>query len=414
MNKKQQRMICVVIYIIVFLVTSAPIFCGYVMEGGDVVLWLERIREVRQSLAEGKLSWFPSPELTTAHGSSGAAFDSGIWLLPVVGMQLLGVGEQIAYCIFMGLIGLGTMASARWMMKAFSENAAVVLSGVLLYMSCPYHIYICFDRADIGQAVVWALIPAFVGGIVRLHRLRGRSAAAWCISALAYAGIWYADARWGVIAGGCMALYLLIWKRQIWGIFSMAAGGAVAMPSVIYLVRYVVKGGMQVWELPMGSIMGNGYAIGQFLTTWTYRPDMPGMGMGLMGGMLLLVWLYIRGYHGKMDNSIKGILVMAGGLTIASLKYFPWDYVQRLGMPFLRFVGLLETPGIFWGLCNMLLVIPAAWAVGEVRKKQGYLWQWVIPILLMAAALATALYMCNSMTYVRPPLGQEVTSTVAY
>ena len=105
---------------------------------------------------------------------------------------------------------------------------------------------------------------------------------------------------------------------------------------------------------------------------------------------------------------------MAGGLTIASLKYFPWDYVQRLGMPFLRFVGLLETPGLFWGLCNMLLVIPAAWAVGEVRKKQGYLWQWVIPILLMAAALATALYMCNSLTYVRPPLGQEVTSTVAY
>ena len=138
------------------------------------------------------------------------------------------------------------------------------------------------------------------------------------------------------------------------------------------------------------------------------------MGMGLMGGMLLLAWLYFRGYRGKMDSSVKGVLLMAGGLAAVSLSIFPWDYVQRLGMPFLRIVGLLKTSGIFWGCANMLLVLPAAWAVGEVRKKQGELWQWVIPILLMSAALATALFMCNSLTYVRPPVGQEPLNIVNY
>ena len=407
-------MICVVSYILIFLLTSAPVFCGYVMEGGDAILWLERIREVRQNLAEGRFSMFPSPELITAHASGAVAFDNGIWLLPVVGMQLLGMGEQISYCFFMGLVGLGTMVSARWMMRAFSEKTAVVLFGTLFYMSCPYHIYICYDKADIGQAIVWALVPVFAGGMAHLHRSRGRSAAVWCMTALAYAGIWYADARWGVVAGVCMALYLLLWKRWIWGLLPLAAGGGLAMPSVIYLVRYLVKGGMQVWNLPMGSIMGGGYSVGLFMTTWTYRPDLPGMGMGLLGGIFLLAWLCFRGYQGKMDNSIKGLLVLAGVLAILSLKIFPWDYVQKLGIPFLRFVGLLETAGFFGGCADMLLVVPAAWAVGEVRKKQGELWQWVIPILLMSAALATALYMCNSLTYVRPPLGQEPVSTVAY
>ena len=83
-------------------------------------------------------------------------------------------------------------------------------------------------------------------------------------------------------------------------------------------------------------------------------------------------------------------------------------------MPFLRFVGLLETPGIFFGGTSMLLVIPAAWAVGEMRKKQGYLWQWAAPVLLMLVALATALYMCNSLTYERPPLGWELAQESRY
>lgn len=398
-------MVCMMGYILIFLLTSAPVFCGYVMVGGDAVLWLERIGEVKQSLAEGRLSWFPSPELVASYDSGAMAFDSGIWLLPVAGMQLLGMGEQMAYCLFMGLVGLGTLVSARWMMNAFSEKAMVVLFGTLLYMSCPYHIYICYDKADVGQALVWALGPTFIGGMARLHRSRGRSVAAWCASVLAYAGIWYADARWGIIAGVCMALYLLLWKRYLWGILSLAAGGALAMPVVIYLTRYLAKGGMQVWNLPMGSIMDGGYSPGLLMTTWTYRPDLPGIGMGLMGGLLLMAWLYWRGYQGRMNHSVKGLLILAGALTGASLKIFPWDYMQRLGMPFLRFVGLLETAGIFWGCANMLLVIPTALAVGELRKKQGYLWQWMIPLILMSAALATSLYMCNSLTYVRPPLG---------
>lgn len=83
-------------------------------------------------------------------------------------------------------------------------------------------------------------------------------------------------------------------------------------------------------------------------------------------------------------------------------------------MPFFRFVGLLETSGIFWGYANMFLVIPAAWAVGELRKKPGYLWRWVVPAILLSASLAGALYICNSLTYLRPPVGQDVVSTVVY
>lgn len=111
--------------------------------GGDSFMWLERMREMRESLAVGSVLWFPSPELTTAFASQGAAFDNGIWLFPAVVLQILGVGEQMSYCIFTAMIGAVTMGAAYWMMSAFFENRITVLYGVLFYMVLPIpHIYL--------------------------------------------------------------------------------------------------------------------------------------------------------------------------------------------------------------------------------------------------------------------------------
>ena len=41
MDNKQIKKICMMLYILIFAFTSAPVFCGYVMEGGDSVMWLE-------------------------------------------------------------------------------------------------------------------------------------------------------------------------------------------------------------------------------------------------------------------------------------------------------------------------------------------------------------------------------------
>ncbi len=413
-DSKQKNILCLILYVLIFAFTSAPVFCGYVMEGGDSAVWLGRIREFRESFTGGAVSWFPTPELVIAYNSQSMSFDNGIWLLPAVALQILGVGEQMSYCILTGMIGIATLGAAYWMMKAFFDSRATVLFGTLFYMSCPYRIYICYDKADLGQSIVWALMPLLVSGLARLRPGRGRKALYGCVAAVAYAGIWYADARWGVVIGGCAVLYLIFWERKYVGLLFLAAGAVLSVPVIVYLTRYVIKGGMQVWDLPLGSIMGKGYTLSHFMTNWTYCPDMPGLGIALAAAFFLLIWLYWSGYGGKMQKAIKGLLISAGALSVMSMKFFPWDYVQRVGIPFLRFVGLLETPGVFWMLANMVFTIPAAWTIGELRKKEESLWQWVVPAMLLTIALATALYLCNSLTYTRLPLGQMPVSGLAY
>lgn len=392
-------------YILIFALTSAPVFLGYVMEGGAAV-WLGRMREFRESFAGGVVLWFPTPGLVTVFGSQGMSFDNGVWLLPIVLLQMLGVEEQTAYCIWMAILGVAAMGAAHWMMKAFFENRVTALSGVLLYMSCPYRIYIFFDRADMGQILVWVLTPLFIGGLARLRLKTRKKAPQGLIAAVAYAGIWYADARWGVLLGICAALYLLFWERRLSGLLFLAVGAALSLPAVIYLARYLLKGGMEVWDLPLGSIMEKGYTLGHFMTNWTYQPDMPGMGIAFIAALLLLIWFYWSGYGEEMPKAVKGLFLSAGALTAFSLRYFPWDYVQRIGAPFLRFVGLIETPGVFWMLANILFTVPAAWVVGEICKKQDTTIKWAILVLLLMAALATALYLCNALTYTHLPLRQ--------
>lgn len=108
---------------------------------------------------------------------------------------------------------------------------------------------------------------------------------------------------------------------------------------------------------------------GQYLTAGMYRPDQPGLGLFLMGALLLLAWRRFSGDGGRLPSYVSGALAVAGILTVCSLRYFPWDWLQRLGLPFLRYIGLLESAGLFWRGANMLLWVPAAWAVAKLCKK---------------------------------------------
>ena len=61
---------------------------------------------------------------------------------------------------------------------------------------------------------------------------------------------------------------------------------------------------------------------------------------------------------------IMGILFM----LMASRK-FPWEYVQRVATPLLRYVGLWRTPTFFAGLAYFFLTVNAAKAMGSLGEK---------------------------------------------
>lgn len=366
--RKHEQKIYGAILIMLLVFPLIPLVSGQAMKGRDTALWLARIGEIKEGFTQGNLSWFPSAELTAAYGSGTMAFDHALWLLVPAALEALGMGERLAWNLFMGLLQLGTLGAVFYMAKALFREPAAILAGVWFYMSCPCRLYVCFDRADVGAALVWMLCPVLAGGLMRLCRAGIKDLWGWCGAVLGYGGLWYADARLALLTRAVAACCLLACRR-IRCVAALAAGGALGLPAVIYLLRYLLKGGMQVWNLPTGSIMEGGYMPGQYLTAGMYRPDQPGLGLFLMGALLLLAWRRFSGDGGRLPSYVSGALAVAGILTVCSLRYFPWDWLQRLGLPFLRYIGLLESAGLFWRGANMLLWVPAAWAVAKLCKK---------------------------------------------
>lgn len=55
-------------------------------------------------------------------------------------------------------------------------------------------------------------------------------------------------------------------------------------------------------------------------------------------------------------------------LTVMSLRYFPWDFVQRMGSWALGLVTLIGTPAVFFGYAQILLCV---WSIENAVQFYG-------------------------------------------
>ncbi len=402
MKSKNITTIRTLMYVVAFVVASLPLACGYVMSGGDILLWLARIEEVQKGLRGTTLFFFPSADVTVAYEGGAAALNSNLWLLIPALIRLLGGSITLAYRIFMLLINALALFCAKKMFDLLFENKNVAFFGVLLYLTCPYRIYICYDKADLGMAAACAFVPLFIWGSLKIssEKIQGKSV---LITALAFAGIGYASSiLWVMIAG--LALLMVLYKRKLRILLPMLLGGILYLPGVLYLVKYLLKDGMQIWNIPLGTISKNGYQIGQFFTIWTYLEDAPGLGLGLLGALFVLAWLWF--VEGNLQITKKyGFFVWTFLLFSAmSMTCFPWDMVQRIAALLLRLISLMETPGICFGVASLAACVLGAYGVEGATKHEKLFVRVGIPMMVLVAAIGAAIYLCNTMTYYRMPM----------
>ena len=116
------------------------------------------------------------------------------------------------------------------------------------------------------------------------------------------------------------------------------------------------------------SIMEQGYSIGGLFSTYFYRNGHPGMGILLLGCLLFLLYQsFVKGKKicAKNDHIWLGAAAL---LTVMSLRYFPWDFVQRMGSWALGLVTLIGTPAVFFGYAQILLCVWSIEKCGAVLR----------------------------------------------
>lgn len=251
------------------------------------------------------------------------------------------------------LIQIGTLFTAMLCFQrifAEAETKLPVYFGVLLYMTCPYRIYVCYESAELSEAAAWLLLPlciwAFVG-ITRCRNLKNLAAAVFALAAVIGLGLFMFE-------------------------------------DIYYDIGFTVK-----------SIMGDGYRFGEYFQSFDCKEGHPGMGLGMLICLLTGAWMaFVKGV--KEEHRIcKFFALAAGVLTVLSFYLFPWDMVQRLGDWALIFVSVMGTPAIFWGMALVCLCVPAACAMDRISRDENKLVAVGVPVTVIMACLGVCAYQCS-------------------
>lgn len=305
--------------------------------------------------------------------------------------------------IYMVLIQVGTLLSAKLFFDRIFEKAESRLPsffGILLYMTGPYRIYVCYDLADLSQAAVWMLVPLYawaIAGSVRDGKLKS-CAAAMATAAVVLAGIGYVDTvMFVILAGLTMLTALIVRKPRI--LISLAAGVVLFLPGLYLLAGYLFLGQSEESGITLQPIMRNGYAIGEYFQSYAYRNGHPGMGLGMLICLLTGLWLiFVKGEDGADRESCKTCRFFTGlsiFLVVLSTRYFPWDILQRMGDWSLRLISMIETPAVFWGLGFGCMCVPAARSVERISREKNKIAAIAVPVLILLVSIGVCVYQCQ-------------------
>ena len=253
--------------------------------------------------------------------------------------------------------------------KLSRKSIAVLTMGTLIYLLLPEHVNIVIYNRDWIQIFLWQLIPVLA---ISLMKIASTEKAIWkcgfgVVAVLVMGLIGRMDGVAGLIvlflvcvAGICRKQ----WQYPIIGVL----GTALASATYITWKHWLFDGSFAESGLEYGSIMYKGYSIGGLFSTYFHRNGDPGMGILLLGGIMVLIYFsFVKGRK-LFDGPDVIWLASAGLLTVMSLRYFPWDLVQRMGNWALGLVTLIRTPTVFFTYAQMILCVICVVKIDKITK----------------------------------------------
>lgn len=253
--------------------------------------------------------------------------------------------------------------------KLSRKSIAVLTMGTLIYLLLPEHVNIVIYNRDWIQIFLWQLIPVLA---ISLMKIASTEKAIWkcgfgVVAVLVMGLIGRMDGVAGLIvlflvcvAGICRKQ----WQYPIIGVL----GTALASSTYITWKHWLFDGSFAESGLEYGSIMYKGYSIGGLFSTYFHRNGDPGMGILLLGGIMVLIYFsFVKGRK-LFDGPDVIWLASAGLLTVMSLRYFPWDLVQRMGNWALGLVTLIRTPTVFFTYAQIILCVICVVKIDKITK----------------------------------------------
>lgn len=265
------------------------------------------------------------------------------------------------------IIQILTIGTTYYLMRQLSENKVICAMTTLLYVICPYRLYLLRTGTDLGRMIVFTVLPlliAFASALLKKERTwLYLFLTAVCIGIISYADV---VASCFIIAFvGAYALWVRAWRLLV----AMLGGIALSCMEWLKLIKYLLTGVTDWQDVSLAGIMPGAYTLGRYLSTYFYPAGKPGIGILAVVVLMLLLWLVMTDAEYRLPKPYRFTLfgvVMTG--FMASV-WFPWDIIQRVSVVFLRFVPLIGELNVFVGMMSLGISILSTDVLDKFIKK---------------------------------------------
>lgn len=239
--------------------------------------------------------------------------------------------------------------------KPDKKGLLLFLAGAIVYMLTPYHVYIVTVEANKADIIVWAVFPILVaaGKCIKDEKLAVKIVSSLVVGVCL--GIIGREDGFLCILIVFLLIALIIIEKDFWYVLSGILGLALACKTFLTWKHWIFDGCFAESGLEAGSIMSKGLSIGGLFSTYFYRNNRIGMGILIFLMILLTIYLAFVRRENIFLKRDKLWIIVSVLLTLCSLKYFPWDYVERFGTPFLYLVSLIDSPARFLNYACMIM-----------------------------------------------------------
>lgn len=251
------------------------------------------------------------------------------------------------------------------------EDEYKTFFGVLLIAVSPYRFFICFSEKEKLTALAVSLIPLYAFFVLKAIK-NVKIKIVFCILAgiaLALIGMLHFPILTVLIFVSITLVF--VYKAPL-VLLTIALGFGLSIPFTLDTLKYLLFGGFDELNYSCASIMPYGYRFGSYFNTFMNIDSNPGFGIGLIVCLLAGVWNTISDSKKVRSKTDYYMFIMGILFMLTASKKFPWEYVQRIASPLLRYVGIWRTPTFFAGLAGFFLSVIGAKAIGSLGHRNEH------------------------------------------
>lgn len=248
------------------------------------------------------------------------------------------------------------------------EDEYKTFFGVLLIAVSPYRFFISFNEKEKLLSLAVSIIPLYAFFVLKAIKNAKLKIVFYILAGIALALIGLLHFPILTVLIFVSITLVFVYKAPL-VLLTIALGFGLSIPFTLDTLKYLLFGGFDELNYSCASIMPYGYRFGSYFNTFLNIDSNPGFGIGLLICLLAGVWNTISDSKKVRSKTDYYMFIMGILFMLTALRKFPWEYVQRIASPLLRYVGIWRTPTFFAGLAGLFLSVIGAKAIGGLGHR---------------------------------------------